>query len=167
MAKKQRPVISLIAIRKIGDNIEVLLQTRSKKADDTPYHGYFELPQGKIEAGENITVAATRELDEETGLTLDEIRLGCEESFSVVEATSDLFTCHPLICVVDRIQNHLALAIIVTVSGQVSRTSEASNHQWVSLAQLRTVFDGGRIFPLNRPMVAEFLRSPEQWLRLL
>jgi ADP-ribose pyrophosphatase YjhB (NUDIX family) len=167
MATAQRPVISLIAIRQTDGSLEVLLQTRNKCDDDTPYHGYFELPQGKIEARENITDAATRELREETGLELNGIRFGQEEVFRVPERTSEIFISRPLICVTDRVQNHIALAIVVKVSGEVSPTREASQHRWVTLDQLRQVFEHDQIFPLNRPMIEEFLRNSSRWLELI
>jgi 8-oxo-dGTP pyrophosphatase MutT (NUDIX family) len=156
---KQRAIISLIVVRKRGDELEVLLQKRHKIDDDTPYKGYLELPQGKIEARENLTDAASRELSEETGLTLDKVLVGSEQSVITEESASDLFLAHPLLCVADRIQNHVGIAIVVSASGSPKTTKEASHHTWHSLEQLRAALEQERIFPLNRPMIAGFIES--------
>jgi 8-oxo-dGTP pyrophosphatase MutT (NUDIX family) len=158
LVTKQRPIISLIVVRERDGKLEVLLQRRHKSNDDTPYDGYLELPQGKIEAGENLTDAASRELSEETGLTLDQVLIGSEIPVPT-EGTSDLFIAHPLLCVADRCQNHLGIAFVVRARGQTKATREASHHSWHSLDHLRTVLEQERVFPLNRPMIAAFIES--------
>ena len=45
------------------------------KREKEPYKGKFNLVGGKVELGENELSAAYRELEEETGITCDDIRL--------------------------------------------------------------------------------------------
>ncbi|MEU4408651.1 NUDIX hydrolase [Streptosporangium sp. NPDC023963] len=158
MAKNQRPVVSIIPVRNIGTDIQILLQRRSKESDDTPYDGYLELPQGKVKAGENLTDAAQRELQEESGLRIERFIVGAEHSVVTDEAASDLFSFNPLICVFDREQNHLGIAVVVTVRGEASATSEAVGHEWHSIKELPFILANEPVFPLNRAMIAEFMK---------
>lgn len=158
MAKRQRPVISMLVVRGSGQGTEILLQRRTKDADDdTPYAGFLELPQGKVQSGESIQDAARRELLEETGLRLDCTTFGEERPAVVSETTSQLLVCRPLLVVADKIQNHIGIAIVVTAEGNVTPTAEASGHEWVLVSAMRNVLQSERIFPLNRPMIEEYL----------
>lgn len=53
------------------ENKNILLIKRNKP----PYKGYWCLPGGKIELGEHISVAAIREIKEETGIDCDFLKL--------------------------------------------------------------------------------------------
>lgn len=156
MEQRQRLVICVLAVRDAPGGRRLLLQRRHKVNDDTPYTGYIELPQGKVEAGESLIDAARRELREESGLALLSPILGGEARF-VSSPTSDLWISHPLICVADRIQNHVGVGIVVSVSGNPSHTREADNQRWYSDVEVRRLLASGWIFPLNRPMLIEYL----------
>lgn len=58
-----RRAASILLLRPAGDGHEFLLLHKPRKRDA------WQLPQGGIEAGENVTEAALRELQEEAGLT--------------------------------------------------------------------------------------------------
>jgi len=154
----QRLVVSVLAIRGQLPNREILLQRRSKENDDTPYTGYLELPQGKVEAGESILAAAQREMAEETGLRITRIIYGAEEQMAAGEH-SDLHISWPLVCVADRIQNHFAVAVVAFVAGDPDASAEADSHAWYADEEVRQFMDRRVVFPLNRPMLAEYLRS--------
>ena len=70
MEQHQRLVICILGVRGTPEGRRLLLQRRHKVNEDTPYDGYIELPQGKVEAGESLVDAARRELREEAKLEL-------------------------------------------------------------------------------------------------
>jgi 8-oxo-dGTP pyrophosphatase MutT (NUDIX family) len=160
----QRPVVCVLAVRACAcEGYEVLLQSRAKPDDDTPYNGFLELPQGKVEANETLTEAAHRELREETGLTVTRFLVGGESGAASGVETSVLTTSHPLVCVTDAAQNHLGLCVVVEVSGEFQETAEASGHAWFTPSELVSLLSQSRIFPLNAPMVRAFLDSASSW----
>lgn len=161
MTSLQRPIISLLVTRIFGQEEKLLLQTRTKTKDDTPYSGWLELPQGKVERGETLGAAAARELREETGMTLGPSALA-ELPYSRVHEDSELFVSNPLILVVDALQNHFAVALHVTAIGEPVVTPEASRHRWFSRQELVDLLRSGRLFPLNVPMVARYIESTRE-----
>jgi 8-oxo-dGTP pyrophosphatase MutT (NUDIX family) len=156
MEQRQRLIICILGVRETPEGRKLLLQRRHKVNEDTPYDGYIELPQGKVKAGESLFDAARRELREEAGIALLSPVLGAETRFGSTP-TSDLWISHPLICVADRLQNHVGIGIVASVSGTPTHTLEADNQRWYSDEEVRRLLVSGRIFPLNRPMLAEYL----------
>lgn len=61
----------ILIFRKTGDDVRLLMIRRKGH----PYLGYLALPGGFAEAGETIECSAGRELQEETGLTGQELKL--------------------------------------------------------------------------------------------
>lgn len=138
----------------------VLFQRREKAIDDTPYNGRFELPQGKVNRNESLEQAARRELLEETNLSLHGLLSGQESSYSErTWPTSHLLVSRPLICVVDTVQNHLGIAVVAAVQGAAGNTPEATQHQWLTFAEIAILLKEDLIFPLNVPMIEEFMRT--------
>lgn len=157
MTEYQRPVASIIAARDIDGRPHVLLQKRAKDYDDTPYSGYLELPQGKVRQNESLIQAATRELEEETGLEVAKVLIGAPSRQESHNSISRIAAFQPLICVEDCTQNHLGIALVVQVAGQPRTSNEATGHQWYSTQQLRSLIESAQIFPLNVPMLKKYL----------
>ena len=65
----QRPQLAVSAV--IFRDGKVLLLKRAK----SPGHGFWSLPGGRVEFGECLHTALTREVDEEAGLTIDIVAL--------------------------------------------------------------------------------------------
>lgn len=161
MTQLQRLIVCILVVRNHENERQLLLQRRNKKNDDTPYTGYLELPQGKVEAHESITVAAQRELAEETGLALAAITYG-REAHTESGPHFDLYTIRPLICATERIQGHFAIALIAQVTGTVSATKEADKHAWYLDSEVKDALTKNIVFPLNRPILNAYLElTPE------
>ncbi|MER6104207.1 NUDIX hydrolase [Streptomyces sp. NPDC001832] len=153
----QRPVVCILAVRPRGSGgFEVLLQRRTKANDDTPYNGFLELPQGKVNRNESLTQAARRELAEEAGLKVLRFLAGGDAHAFVAE-TSELAASQPFVCVTDTMQNHIGLCVIAEITGDAQATSEASGHRWYDRHELEKLIAAKRLFPLNVPMLRKFL----------
>ena len=92
-AADKRPLTRVaVAIieRTINGEYQVLFAQRpAGKA----YAGYWEFPGGKIEAGESVTDALIREIDEELGLHIASATLWRSERFSYGHAHVELNFC--------------------------------------------------------------------------
>jgi 8-oxo-dGTP diphosphatase len=64
-----RPQLAVSAV--IFRDGKVLLVRRAR----SPGHGFYSLPGGRVEFGESLHTALTREVDEETGLKIDIVGL--------------------------------------------------------------------------------------------
>ena len=69
MEAPQRPQLAVSAV--IFRDGKVLLLRRAK----SPGMGFYSLPGGRVEFGESLAAALTREVDEETGLEIDIVAL--------------------------------------------------------------------------------------------
>jgi len=66
--------VVVICVKEVRDTLHMLVQKRLKQ----PYFGYYGFVTGKIRWGEELLVAASRELKEETGLSGDLELVGIE-----------------------------------------------------------------------------------------
>ena len=76
--------------RTVNDEYQVLFAQRPV---GKAYAGYWEFPGGKIEAGESVIDALTREIDEELGLHINSASLWRSERFSYEHAHVELNFC--------------------------------------------------------------------------
>lgn len=68
------PIVSAIIEREHEGDTEILVQTRWKPEEDPKYSGTLEIPAGWIDKYETVYDALKREVKEETGLEVLEIR---------------------------------------------------------------------------------------------
>jgi len=61
--------VDAVVLRKVYSDLELLLIKRK----NDPFKGKWALPGGFVDEGEDLPVAAKRELQEETGLVLDNL----------------------------------------------------------------------------------------------
>ena len=159
----QRPVLSVIALRDSSLGRHALLQERSKAHDDTPYSGYLELPQGRVSEGESVNSFARYKVQSESGLEVVEFLCGGEED-STRRDQSLTAISHPLCCVSDVSQNHLAICVVALVTGDPVSSRDASNHRWCGMDELaELVLKPRMVFPLNVPMVQELLHRASEF----
>ncbi len=149
-----RPVVSILAVDEAGAPDRVLLQRRTKGDPCGRFYALWELPQGKMRAGETLFACAARELYEEAGieaLALDPLHAslrhaggGCVESF------------RPLTCVLDCAIHCVCMAVVLHTRGIPVDTPEATEHRWVDAEQVAVLIRQGEVFHLNIPMLQAF-----------
>lgn len=150
----QHPIVSIIVERVTGDGPEILIQRRRKQGD--PYDGVLELPQGGIEQQESLFEAAARELLEETGMRLRSLQDNRGHSLSV---SRESHAFRPLACVHDVQNDFIGIAFVGQADGSPRDTPEADRHHWINVRELPAMLERERIFPLNLPMIQEYIRT--------
>jgi len=151
-----RPVVCIIAERIHRGEREILMQQRTKRRKVVAYPGIWELPQGKIRAGESIETAAYRELKEETTLRI----ISTSPEHAIRETTilqSRIVTFEPTITVIDRDHQFIGVGIVVDCENKSPRqTPEASSHKWVNKREAQELITANQMFPLNVPIVRKY-----------
>lgn len=148
-------VVSMIVERCIRGQNHILVQKRKSILKEPDYYDYWELPQGKVEGGENIQTAIRRELSEETGLKLEGFRSKYNETragdnyIETIETNNCVAICGRL--------NFISLCVIISASGTPCSPTIASEPQWISLPDLRILLRNEKVFPLNIPMLKRYL----------
>lgn len=145
------PVVSLLILNAAG---EVLLQERWKSGD--PFHGYLELPQGRLKRSETLLECARRELEEETGLTEFQPLEVVENE--VLEETSVQSLQGAIVSLVGR-ETYLAVSVVGSAKGEPHHSHEAQRHAWYTPSEVRQLLLAHRVFPLNVPMLRSFAAS--------
>jgi len=85
-----RPVVQVAVGILINAQNQFLLTSRPK---GKVYEGYWEFPGGKLEAGESVAQALSRELEEELGLKIDSVQLWREQRVDYPHALVSLNFC--------------------------------------------------------------------------
>ncbi|TSC89440.1 MAG: 7,8-dihydro-8-oxoguanine triphosphatase [Microgenomates group bacterium Gr01-1014_5] len=99
----------------------ILLLKRSKT--NKSFQEYWQLPEGKMEFGEQPRETLARELDEELGLKLKDA-----ESFDV---------CSKTFSVAGKRLHLLRIIMLTHYKGKILLSKEHSEYKWVNLAQAR------------------------------
>ena len=107
-----------------------LLIQRAPKDDSLP--GFWELPSGGIDEGENMETSVIREVKEESGIDISsyDLKLVDSESYSFTKENGD-------------IKNVTETTYLVSLDNtpEVILSDEHVNYQWVSLLELENVFE--------------------------
>lgn len=161
--KHPYPVVSIIYPRKLASGeIEILIQRRTKKK--ATYYGMWELPQGRIKSGESLETAATRELQEETKISLVSINSPSNIK-NIVLNKSPIESFHPGICVIDMEKNYIGFPVVIKAKGVPQSTAEATSHKWARKDEVYSIISDEDFFPLNIPMLKWFFEEMEEsWL---
>ncbi|MEX0853581.1 MAG: NUDIX hydrolase [Bauldia sp.] len=120
MTRSQPPILGVSVL--LRRNRSVLLVRRGRP----PAAGQWALPGGKVEPGERLAEAAAREVREETGLAVDDLKW-----VDVVE-------------IIDRgddgtLGSHYVLVVLEAEvrSGRLAAGDDAAEVKWVAAADLR------------------------------
>ncbi len=119
-----------IACLLINPEKKFLLIQRAPKDDSLP--GFWELPSGGIDEGENMETSVIREVKEESGIDISNegLKLVDSESYSFTKENGD-------------IKNVTETTYLVSLDNtpEVILSDEHVNYQWVSLLELEDVFE--------------------------
>lgn len=111
--------IGVKALIENSDGLYLFLQRPTGLADDGDIR--WDIPGGRINEGETLRDALTREIREETGLTLDSsIRL--LDAQDIILPEKDLHV--------------VRLTYLTTIDGDVTLSDEHQDYKWVSLADV-------------------------------
>jgi len=150
-------VFSFIIERNIGGQVNILLQKRRKRYEEPDFYGYWELPQGKLEKNDSVIETIRREIRQETGLELAS-QSGVSESIHI-DPKNWVESVRPLICVRTQGQTDFsAMAIVVSAKGEPRATDIRRDHTWVQINELPDMLNSQPFFPVNKPMIEEYLR---------
>jgi ubiquinone/menaquinone biosynthesis C-methylase UbiE/8-oxo-dGTP pyrophosphatase MutT (NUDIX family) len=152
-------VASLIVEQKIEEKDFILLQRRQSYYEAPKYHNTWELPQGKLEEGENITETAIRELLEETGLQLTDFKGKVEfksKQKNKIVGIKPYFMTH-----IEGDLNFLSVVFLVSAKGKLSPNIINTQPQWVEISELKTIIRNEDVFPLNQIVLAKYLKDYE------
>jgi len=132
--KYPRPALTVdsVIIRKITDQFELLLIQR----DRYPFEGMWALPGGFIEMDETLKEAASRELEEETGLT--GIELSQFKAFDKIDRDPR-----------GRTISFVFYGFLEKPTSQIRASSDARDAKWFELINLpKLAFDHSEIVEL-------------------
>ena len=133
-----RPALTVdcIILRETADKSELLLIQR----DQYPFEGMWALPGGFIEMTERLLEAASRELNEETGLT--DIRLEQFKTFDKIDRDPR-----------GRTISVVFYGFLKNLSGYVTAASDARDARWFEINDLpELAFD-------HQEIVEEFVKE--------
>jgi len=146
MKRKERKfmgaTVSAVIERFHDGEWQVLLQTRWKPDEDAKHSGLLEIPGGRIEAGEDVYSALKREVKEECGLEILDIKPGRETqsrakfnevSFAFVPFCGERFLG----------SNYVGFAFVCTAEGELIEKGvyDAKEARWLKFSELKKMLE--------------------------
>ena len=161
MEQFSKPGVGGIIERMIDDVPYILIQERYK--DDAPLeNGMIEIPVGKIREYENVYDCLRREIKEETGLDVVEIKGEAEST--VYEANGyQVLNYEPFSCS-QNIKGYYPIMVHVFICKAegtlLKKTNETQNLKWVSLAELSEQLkrSENRFYPMHVLTLKKYLK---------
>lgn len=150
------PVIRAV-VRKEGDPTRIIIQRRDNASEVV--RGLFEIPGGRWRAGESPVDAITREVLEETGLTVVRVHGVTEDP---IDDRRTIAAIRPLVIIAGVLGAFPAVHVVVLVDaiGEPRSTpGESSDVRWWSIDEIRSgLGDPMELFiPSSRAALNAFL----------
>lgn len=162
--KKQKPYklaipyVGAIVERDNNGVKEVLLQTRWKPHADPLYSGTLEFPAGVLDKPyESVYETVTREIQEETGLTLKAIRGEDKTKVYSPKGTDEIIAFRPFCCTQQLKDGKpwIGFVFICEVENgePKAQLSEAKDTKWVAVSEVKQLFENSpeQFFGLELP----------------
>lgn len=140
----------------------IMLQHRLNNKETSEFRGLWELPKGKIYAGEHLSKAAAREMNEEAGLEITRwLTPKYNDMFHPIGSFStQVAAFQPYFCTqAQGTHNHLALAVLVELSGTPKITKEADGHCWFTMTEIIQLLQDRQVFPLDVPVLIKWIKD--------
>ena len=161
-----RPVISAILEKTEEGTQFVFLQKRWKPKASPTYLGVWEIPVGGIDDYEDIHTALRREVKEECGLEIVQIRDDFRGEIQRPKAREAAFVFRPYLCQQVLETNGglswigFVFRCVVTGTPKMEPT-EARDPLWVTIPELKNMIlgDPAQFFPLQLPVLQEYCRE--------
>jgi len=132
--------VSAIIERFHNGEWEVLLQTRWKPEEDSKHSGLLEIPGGRIEVGEDVYSALKREVKEECGLEIRDIKPGRETQAR--GKSDEVSIAFVPFCVEHFLgSNFVGFAFVCTAKGELIEQGvyDAKEPRWVRFSELKNM----------------------------
>lgn len=139
---RPRAVVSAIIERDFDGVLKVFVQTRWKPENSPTYLGVLEIPAGGIDGYEDVYVAVTREVKEETGLDVVEFLDDKEKTGPMTNRPGDVSQAfRPFLCQ-QMLESNGGLPWVgfvfrCRVTGEpVKETDESRDLRWMTIPEL-------------------------------
>lgn len=137
------PVVSAIIERQRDGETEVLIQTRWKPERDPVYSGTLEIPAGWIDKYENVYDALKREVKEETGLNIINIK-NDKQTKKHSTKNDESFAFVPFCCQQQTIGGKPWIGFVflceVEDTEPIPQADEVKDIQWMKKSTLQNLF---------------------------
>lgn len=160
-----KPGVGGIIEKTINGIDYILIQERFK--EDAPMEdGLIEIPAGKVREFENVYETLRREIFEETGLKVIEIK--GEEDSTIVECNGYKVLSYTPFASTQNIEGTYPIMVqtfICKVDGEyLKQSNESKNIRWISLADLKEELnkDESRFYPMHINTLKRYLREREE-----
>lgn len=154
-----KPAVGGIIERNVNGDDCILMQERYKEGDKS---SFLEIPAGKIREYEDIFQALRREVREETGLKIKEIK--GEGDVVISKVNGYTVTSFMPFCVSQNLSGGYSLIVQVFIckaDGEpFEKSDESKNIRWVPVEKLKKMIeeDESRFFPMHINALKKYIK---------
>ena len=146
---------------------EVLLQTRWKPEEDAKYSGLLEIPGGRMEYGEDVYTTLKREVKEECGLDIEDVRpkinIKTKGKYGTVSVAFVPFCGEQFLG-----SNYIGFVFVCIAKGKLTEKGiyDAKEPKWIELSKLKTILSEKpeKIYPYHLSALKYYVQQKEAGL---